>query len=59
MFSDSKGAYAVLDTHYDLILYDLQSAIKKNEVVPDLEKLDQLSKLTGDSNPVVFFYEFK
>jgi hypothetical protein len=26
---------------------------------PDLDKLDQLKQLSEESNPVIFYYEFK
>ena len=58
-FADSKGAYEILDTQDDDAVFDVKSAIRRNEVAPGLDKLDQLLNLTADSNPVIFFYEFK
>ena len=57
-FSDTKGAYVILET-YNSMLVDFQNYIKNDEVVPDLDKLDQLKQLDTDSNPVIFFYEYK
>ena len=59
MFADEKGAYEIFDTQGYNVLDKFQYALKNNEIVPDLDKLDQLMKLTAESNPVVFFYEFK
>ena len=59
MFSDTNGAYDLLDTQDGRILDEFQSAIKNNEIVPNLDKLDQLKKLNEDSNPVIFLYEFR
>ena len=59
IFSDLKGAYEILDTQNSFIIDYFQNAIKNNEVIPDLDKFDQLSKLDKDSNPVIFYYEFK
>ena len=58
VFADEKGAYSILDTQLDDI-DDFKSAIRNNETVPNLDKSDQLMKLTEESNPVIFFYEFK
>jgi len=33
--------------------------IKENNLLPGLDKMDQLRKLDEESNPVIFFYEFK
>ncbi|MDR2036799.1 MAG: 6-bladed beta-propeller [Bacteroidales bacterium] len=33
--------------------------IKKNKVKPDLDKYAQLKELTEESNPVVFYYEYR
>ena len=57
-FSDSKGAYEILDTQ-ESFFNDFQRAIKNNEIVPDLDKLDELFKLEEDANPVILYYEFK
>ena len=59
MFSDAKGAYELLDTQNGHVLDEFQSAIKNNEIVPNLDKLEQLKKLNEESNPIIFLYEFK
>ena len=58
VFSDSKGAYVIMDTQTN-IFNDFQSALNQNEIVPDLDKLEQLKGLDEDANPVIFYYEFK
>ncbi|MDD4686441.1 MAG: 6-bladed beta-propeller [Clostridia bacterium] len=56
VFSNSKGAYEVLPSS---MIEKLQESIRRNEVVPDLDKKDELLKLNKESNPIIFFYEFK
>ena len=58
-FSNAKGAYNVLDSQQGNELYNFLEAIKNNKVVHDLDKLEQLKQLDADSNPIIFFYEFK
>ena len=58
VFADAQGAYVLLDTQ-SRALNDFRSAVKNNEIVPDLDKLDELMKLEEDANPVILFYEFK
>jgi hypothetical protein len=56
VFSDSKGAYEILqNTSIELFL----KSIRNNEVVPGLDKKDELLRLNEESNPVIFYYEFK
>ena len=55
-FSDSDGAYEILIT---LAIERFQESIRNNEVVPELDRLDDLLKLEDDANPVIFYYEFK
>ena len=57
-FSDMKGAYVILEPFTDMISY-FQNQIKNNEIVPNLDKLEQLKQLDDDSNPVILFYEYK
>jgi len=57
-FSDSNGAYEIWDTQTSA-LSGFQRSLNNNDVVPDLDKLDELMKLEEDANPVIFFYEFK
>ena len=59
VFSDAKGAYVILDTQNVDRLIEFQNAIKNNEIIPDLDKSEQLMLLTEESNPAIFFYEFK
>jgi len=56
-FSDRQGAYEVFHPSDGFDRFKV--SIKNNEIVPDLDKLDQLKKLNEESNPVIFFYEFK
>ncbi len=56
VFSDAHGAYEVPDEYW---LPEFQQLVKKNEVVPGLDKVDQLMKLDEESNPVIFYYEYK
>lgn len=56
VFSDTKGAYEIIPP---IILNRFLETIKNNEVVPGLDKLDQLMKLNEESNPIILFYEFK
>ena len=55
VFSDSKGAYEIL---YGKLFGDFKESIRNDEIT-ELDKLDQLSKLENDVNPVIFYYEFK
>ena len=57
-FSDSTGVYELRDTQ-GRFWEDFQRAIKNNEIIPDLDKMDELMKLTGESNPIIFVYDFK
>ena len=57
-FSDAKGAYVILETYNNSLSY-FQNAIKNDEIVADLDKLDQLKQLNEEDNPVIFFYEYK
>ena len=60
LFSDSKGAYEVMfGSMIGKQVIDFQKSIKNNEINTELDKLDQLSILESDSNPVIFYYEFK
>jgi len=55
-FSDRQGSYEVIPPD---IFEGLKRSIKNNEIVPDMDKADQLMKLSEESNPIIFFYEFK
>ncbi|MDR1156507.1 MAG: hypothetical protein LBL04_17525 [Bacteroidales bacterium] len=55
-FSDTKGAYEILHTS---MISDFQESVRNHEVLPNLDKADQLMQLNEDSNPVIFYYEFK
>ena len=55
-FSDAQGAYEIVPT---FAMSRFLESIRNNKLVPDLDKLDQLKKLDEESNPVIFFYEFK
>ena len=55
-FSDSKGAYEILNSQ---LIESFKESIRNNELVPDLDKLDELLNLEEDANPVIFYYEYK
>ena len=59
IFSDKQGAYEIIQSVPSQIFESFQESIRKNELVPDLDKLDELLKLEDDANPVIFYYEFK
>ena len=58
-FSDKKGAYEIIQTTPSLFFEIFQESIKNNEAVPELDKLDELLQLNEESNPVIFYYEYK
>jgi hypothetical protein len=53
---DSRGAYECINT---LFLPEFIKQIRDGNLLPDLKNMDKLLELTEDSNPVIFFYEFK
>ncbi|UVO99573.1 hypothetical protein NXV86_06115 [Bacteroides sp. BFG-257] len=53
-FSDSKGVYGYVKTDQIQFLLDFLHAGK---VKANLDKIDDLRRLTEDSNPVIFYYE--
>ena len=55
-FSDAHGAYAIV---LPFVMNHFLESVRNNQLLPDLDKLDQLKKLDEDSNPVIFFYEYK
>ena len=55
-FADMQGAYEIIPT---FMMSRFMESIRNNKLVPNLDKLDQLKKLNEESNPVIFFYEFK
>jgi hypothetical protein len=55
-FSDEEGAYEWINPLY---MPDLLDKIQQGALVPDLENEDQLLTLTEESNPVIFYYEYK
>jgi len=52
--SDSNGVYAYTPTRSIKFIIELSNS---NQLAKDLDKKDELMKLTEDSNPVVFYYE--
>ena len=56
VFSDTKGAYEFLNT---MSIAGFQESIRNNEVVPELDKADELHQLEEDANPIIFYYEYK
>jgi len=59
IFSTAKGSYCILDMQRENEFDNFKNAIENNEIVPDLDKLDQLKLLDHEANPVIFFYEYK
>jgi len=55
-FSDKKGAYEIVPP---FMIKTFLKSIKNNEIVPNMDKIDQLIQLDIETNPVIFFYEFK
>ena len=55
-FSDKVGAYQII-TPDDMPFF--LEAIEKNYLAGNLDKINQLRKLNEESNPVIFYYEFK
>lgn len=53
-FSDSKGVYGYVKTDQIQFLLDF---LHTGKVHSDLDKINELKKLTEDSNPVIFYYE--
>ena len=56
VFSDSKGAYEILQPR---VMGYFLKYIRDNEILLNLDKADELLNLKEDSNPVIFYYEFK
>ena len=55
-FSDKKGVYEILNNR---MIVSLQESIRNNETVLGLDKADELLQLDAESNPIIFFYEYK
>ena len=53
-FSDINGVYEIILRPEILIKHD-----QENNLVPDLDQIDRLKMLDEDSNPIIFYYEFK
>ena len=59
VFSDKNCAYEILE---GVILDDFLESIKNDELIPDLDKIDDLIKLSKSNlepNPIIIYYEFK
>ena len=56
IFSDINGAYEMIPP---MIFAQFKNSIRNNEIVSDLDKLDQIMQLNDDSNPIIFYYEYK
>ena len=56
MFSDSKGVYEILSGR---LFTGFLENTRNNEIIAELDKLEQLSKLESNANPVIFYYEYK
>ena len=55
-FSDNKDVYKIIDTN-DIEFY-IQYA-KEDKIVSTLDKLGDLKRLDEESNPIIFYYEYK
>jgi hypothetical protein len=55
-FTDSKGLYGLVDTDN---IPNLIAIINNDGILPNLDKVEKLKELKGDSNPVIFYYEGK
>ena len=55
-FSDSKGAYEIISPNAIIRFLEY---VKSDEIIPNLDKMSQLKKLDEESNPIIFYYEFK
>ena len=55
-FFDKGGAFEIL---HSFSIESFQESIRNNEVIPDLDKANELLKLDAEANPVIFYYEFK
>lgn len=55
-FSDGKGVYEVIGEIYFPYFLEI---VERGRLLSDLDKREELIRLTDDSNPVVFYYEGK
>jgi hypothetical protein len=54
--SDAQGTYEVIRPEF---MFSFLEDIANNNLTDNLDKRDQLFALTEDSNPVIFYYEYK
>lgn len=54
--SDEKGVLAILKTED---LYSFMNALSKKQVCEKVDKYEQLVNIHEDSNPILFYHEFK
>jgi hypothetical protein len=55
-YGDRDGVYNVMNGYY---LPQLIDDIINDKVNPDMDKLEEIKNLPEDSNPVIFYYEYK
>jgi len=56
MFHDARGSYSMIHPN---LLKGFQESIINGEVISDLHKIEELTQLNEESNPVILFYEYK
>ena len=56
IFSDMNGVYVFFNSYF---ISNFIEHIKKGQFVNGLENVDNLVKLTEESNPVIFYYEYQ
>jgi len=59
VFADKNGVYELINSADTRTRTTLVQHIENDNILPDMDKIDQLRKLNEDSNPVIFYYEFK
>ncbi|MDR1882066.1 MAG: 6-bladed beta-propeller [Prevotella sp.] len=56
IYSDKDGVYGYVDTHY---MEEFIRHVHEDKLNPDNAQVEKLMKLTEDSNPVLFYYEYE
>jgi hypothetical protein len=55
-FVDNEGIYHAISGYYFSMFIDVKN---NGELNPNIDKINELMALTEDSNPIIFYYEFK